>query len=270
MKTDANARAQSASPGIIARLAAIDDGAIIRVAFFALLVGTASVLYVDFRELALSEPPAVLPTLEPILPPAQPTEGDPAGRPMPTITTAPDLLEAPLAITLSAGGELKLTGSIDPGSAQRFADEIAARGEYVKTVVLDSPGGSVMDALEMGALIQEKALATKVVAGNLCASSCPIIFASGAERIASHDAAIGVHQIYAASLGEGAADAVAVAGVAMADAQATTAQITRHLIKSGVDPAMWLHALDTPPDRLYYFSTEEMEALKLVTQFEQN
>lgn len=269
MKTDANARAQSASPGIIARLAAIDDGAIIRAAFFALLIGTASVLYVDFRELALIAPPEVLPTLEPILPPAQP-EGDPAGRPMPSITTAPKILESPLAITLSAGGELKLTGSIDPGSSQRFADEIAARGEYVETVVLDSPGGSVMDALEIGALIQEKALATKVVAGNLCASSCPIIFASGAERIASPDAAIGVHQIYAASLGDGAADAIAVAGIAMSDAQATTARITRHLMISGVDPEMWLHALDTPPDRLYYFSTEEMERLKLVTQVEQN
>ncbi|KKB78979.1 hypothetical protein VW35_10565 [Devosia soli] len=254
---------------MIARLAAIEDGAIIRVAFFALLIGTASVLYVDFREMALTTPPDVLPTLEPILPPANPDGGE-TGQPMPSITTAPDVLESPLAITLAPGGELFLTGTIDPGAAQRFADEIAARGEYVKTVVLDSPGGSVMDALEIGALIQEKALATKVVAGNLCASSCPIIFASGAERIASPDAAIGVHQIYAASLGEGAADAVAVAGVAMADAQSTTAKITRHLIKSGIDPEMWLHALDTPPDRLYYFSEEELRGLKLVTQFLEN
>lgn len=269
MKTEANTRLPSQSPGIVARLAAIDDGAIIRAAFFALLIGTASVLYVDFRELALSEPPAALPTIEPILPPATTDDGD-AGRPMPAITTAPDLLEAPLAITLASGGDLVLTGSIDPGSAERFASEIAARGEYVKTVVLDSPGGSVMDALAIGALIQDKALATKVAAGSLCASSCPIIFASGAERIASPEAAIGVHQIYAASLGDGAADAIAMAGVAMADAQATTARITRHLTKSGVDPALWLHALDTPPDRLYYFSKEEMETLKLVTQFEQN
>ena len=127
-----------------------------------------------------------------------------------------------------------------------------------------------MDALEIGALIQEKGLATEVAAGNLCASSCPIIFASGAERRASPDAAIGLHQIYAASLGEAAADAFAVAGVAMADAQAMTARITRHLTKSGVDPALWLHALDTPPDRLYYLSAEEMQRLQLVTQMIEN
>lgn len=269
MKTEANQRAASASPGIIARLAAIDDGNIIRAAFFALLLGTASVLYIDFRELALNEPAALPPTLMPILPPADPTSGV-EGRPMPHITSSPETLDAPLAIALESGGDLTLTGTIDPGAALRFATEIEQRGEYVKTVVLDSPGGSVMDALEIGALIQEKGLATKVAAGNLCASSCPIIFASGTERLASADSAIGVHQIYAASLGETARDAIAVAGIAMSDAQSTTAEITRHLTKSGVDPALWLHALDTPPDRLYYFSAEEMQRLKLVTQLIEN
>lgn len=269
MKTQANARAQSASPGIIQRLAAIEDGAILRFAFFALLAGTASVLYVDYRELTASEPVLLTPPLQPILPPAQPIEG-PAGHPMPPVTTAPDVLDAPLEITLESSGILRLAGTIDPGSATRFANEIDARGEYVETVSLDSPGGSVMDALEIGGLIHERGLATMVAVGSLCASSCPLIFASGTERMASPDSAIGVHQIYAASLGEGAADALAVAGVAMSDAQSTTATITRHLIEVGVDPALWLHALDTPPDRLYYFSWEEMQRLKLVTQPAQN
>jgi hypothetical protein len=265
MKTGANSRAPSSSPGILARLAAIEDGAILRFAFFALLFGTASVLYVDYGELTAGETGAAAPVLMPILPPADPGSGA-AGRPMPRITSTPEALEGPLEIALEGNGELRLSGTIDPGSATRFTTEIEARGEYVKTVVLDSPGGSVMDALDIGALIQEKGLATKVAAGNLCASSCPLIFASGAERLASAEAAIGVHQIYAASMGEGAADALAVAGVAMADAQSMTARITRHLSASGVDPALWLHALDTPPDRLYYFSEEEMQRLKLVTQ----
>lgn len=265
MKTEANARLPSKSAGLLARLAAIEDGSIIRFAFFALLIGTAGVLYVDFRELTLGAPPALPPSLTPILPPADPASGVP-GRPMPHITSTPEALEAPLEISLESGGNLRLTGTIDPGAARRFAEEIEARGEYVKTIVLDSPGGSVMDALEIGALIQEKGLATEVAAGNLCASSCPIIFASGLERLASPEAAIGLHQIYAAALGGAEAGGLAVAGVAMADAQSMTARITRHLTRSGVDPALWLHALDTPPDRLYYLSAEEMQRLKLVTQ----
>ena len=63
---------------------------------------------------------------------------------------------------------------------------------------------------------------------------------------------------------------LSVAGVAMADAQSVTAEITRHLTLSGVDPALWLHALETPPDRLYYFSPEEMDDLALVTEWLEN
>lgn len=270
MKTEANARAQSrTTSGLVGALAAIEDGAILRFAFFALLAGTISVLYVDYTELTADEGLALQSVPQPILPPALPREGA-DGRPMPAITTAPDILNAPLTIDLAPGGELRLTGTIDPGSASRFAEEIEARGEYVQTVVLDSPGGSVMDALEIGALIHDKALATKVAAGHMCASSCPIIFASGTERIASARSAIGVHQVYAASLGAEAVDALRIAGAAMSDAQKITAEITRHLNQTGVDPAMWLHALETPPDRLYYFSAEEMERLKLVTQLEES
>src|SRR5690606_5337614 len=163
---------------------------ILRFAFFALLAGTASVLYVDFREPMDVAPGAATVAPQPILPPASAPDGE--DRPRPPITTSPDLLDEPLAIDLGAGGVLSLTGTIDPGSASRFAEEIAARGEYVSTVLLDSPGGSVDDALAIGRLILEKGISTSVADGRLCASSCPLIFASGSERIAGKGAAIGV------------------------------------------------------------------------------
>lgn len=40
----------------------------------------------------------------------------------------------------------------------------------------------------------------------------------------------------------------------MADAQLTTARNSRLLIEFDVDPALWLHALDTPRRALYYLS----------------
>jgi len=266
MKTAANARAENVDGPLyrrlLQRLAAIEDGAILRVAFFAMLAGTAAVLYVDFGELTDSEVTSAPAPLQPILPPA--TTGPDTG-PMPNITTAPELLQQPLEINLGSGGQLTLTGTIDPGSATRFASEITARGEYVQTVVLDSPGGSVTDALAMADLIHEQGLTTQVKAGALCASSCPIIFAAGAERLASPDAAIGVHQIYATAMSGDPQNALRAAGAAMSNAQTTTARIITALTRSGVDPALWLHALETPPDRLYYFSVEEMQRLKLVT-----
>ena len=51
----------------------------------------------------------------------------------------------------------------------------------------------------------------------------------------------------------------------MADAQMTTARISRLLIELDVDPALWLHALDTPPRALYYLSAEELRKYRLVT-----
>ena len=252
------------------RVGAVDDGTVMRTAFWALLLGTVSVLFVDFRELTQNQSTALPVPMQPILPPAPALDPEaPAGAgTRPAITTSPEVLEGALAIALRPGGELSLTGTLDVGSAERFASEIAERGEYVQTVVLDSPGGSVVDALAIGSLIHQKGLATKVAAGSLCASSCPIIFASGAERIASPEAAIGVHQIYAAALGGEAQDALRLAGTAMSDAQTTTAQITRHLELTGVDPALWLHALETPPQLLYYFTPEEMVELRLATRLE--
>ncbi|MDB5623601.1 MAG: hypothetical protein JWR39_2164 [Devosia sp.] len=255
----------------LARWAAdLDDGTVMRSAFYALLLGTVSVLFVDFRELTESQGAALAVPMQPILPPARPADPDApaASGTRPAITTSPEVLEGALSIALRPGGELALTGTFDVGSAERFASEIAERGEYVQTVVLDSPGGSVVDALAIGTLIHQEGLATRVAAGSLCASSCPIVFASGAERIASPQAAIGVHQIYAAALGGDAQSALRVAGTAMSDAQSTTAQITRHLSTTGVDPALWLHALETPPQQLYYFTPEEMLALRLATRLD--
>ena len=48
---------------------------------------------------------------------------------------------------LLPGGILQAEGSIDVGAAERFAKEVAARGEYVKAVSLNSPGGSVYAGL---------------------------------------------------------------------------------------------------------------------------
>lgn len=242
-----------------------EDGAILRAAFFAMLSGTLAVLYVDYRELTVAETTGglVAPS-QPVLPAFDPDS--PAIGPSPTVTTDFETLKRPLTVALTAGGVLELTGTIDVGSAARFAVEVAARGEYVKTVALNSPGGSVDDALAIGALIRERGFATSVASGALCASSCPLVFAGGAERLAAEGAAIGVHQIYATVPPGSLTTGPRAAGDAMSDTQKTTAVITRHLAAMGVDPALWLHALETPPDRLYYLAPEELRTLRLVTE----
>ena len=246
--------------------AAFEDGAIIRAAFFGLLTATAAILYLDYSELMSSQPAAANSpeTLTPILPAFDP--GAPDGKPGPAVTTPAETLRRPLSVALVSGGTLQLTGTIDPGAAGRVSAEIAAHGEYIKTVALDSPGGAVAEALAIGKLIHDKGYATSVEAGALCASSCPLVFAAGRERFATAQSAIGVHQIYAAAPAGSLTSRLTAAGNAMSEAQTLTAQISRYLKGMGVADEVWLRALETPPDRLTYFSPDELIRLNLATR----
>jgi hypothetical protein len=253
--------------------ARFEDGELLRAAFFGMLIATVAVLAIDYLELGdrAAAAGAASPVPQaPVLPAVEPGGGD---KPGPAVTTDLRLLTQALAITLVAGGRLELTGTIDQGAADRVAAELAQRGEYVRTVVLDSPGGALEAALANGRLIRDRGLATAVAAGSLCASSCPLVFAAGKERTASPRAAIGVHQFYlidapGSGLSGSAAGAGAV-GEAMETTQKTTAAVSRYLAGMGVDPGLWLYALDTPPDRMHYFSVEELIALKLVTNLKE-
>ena len=251
---------------VVRYFARFDDGELARWIFRGMLLGAIGVLALDLRDLSSENgwwaPEAALPAApsDPILPPVVQTDAPlPSGDPRRFVTTDEALLGRPMTFTLRSGGVLAAEGSIDPGSAARFAAEIEARGEYVKTVSLNSPGGALDDAMAMAKLLRGKGIATEVADGAICASSCPLFFAGGPTRTAGPKAAVGVHQFYAAS------QTATAPAQAMSDAQATTARISRHLIDMGIDPSLWLHALDTPPQALYYFSPEELAKYRLVT-----
>lgn len=239
----------------------VDDGLLMRGAFFGLLAAAGAFLFVDLREMSLAN--AALPghdpmtTDAPVLPPAL-TDGVPQAPPVEP-ESSPEALRQPMRFELTTGGVLKAHGSIDLGAADRFAEEIAARGEYVKVVSLNSPGGSVDDALAMSKLIREKGLNTQVATRALCASSCPLVFAGGVAREAAENAILGVHQVFNAGQNRPSPEQ------AMSEAQTTTARIARHLEEMGIGDGLWINALETPPDRLYYLTPEEMTEFKLVT-----
>ena len=233
------------------------DDAVMRWLFRGLVAATVAVVALDYAELSTvleqrSAAPAVMPTAEPLPPSKRTSKTAPDGP-----KGAPDArLRERMTFELSAGGRLMAVGAITPGTSKLFADEIEKRGSYIKTVVLMSPGGSVQDALEMGRLIRVKGFATEIEAGAYCASSCPLVFAGGVQRIAGKGAAIGVHQV-------SAHDEAASGG--MAGAQKVSAICQKYLREMGVDLGVWVHAMETPKEQLYYFKAEELLALKLAT-----
>jgi hypothetical protein len=197
--------------------------------------------------------PSIVPAiLAPLLP-----GGDKRLTPLPQPDGA---MARPMTFELVGSGKLIATGTITPGMSETFAAEVGKRGDYIKTVVLNSPGGSVTDALAMGRLVREKKFATEVEAGNYCASSCPLVFAGGVERRAGAGAAIGVHQVAAVgSPGNGPPrDEMDVA-------QRISAQCQRYLGDMGINLQVWVHAMETPHDKLFVFKPDELKSLNLVT-----
>lgn len=251
---------------VLRYLARFDDGEVVRWAFRGLLVGTIAVLALDVYDLAQRDLSAAsadagpLAAPEPLLPPAVVTDGPPAGEdPRRFVTGDDETLRRPMQFVLEGSGLLRAEGTIVPGTAARLATELEARGEYVRTVAFNSPGGALDDAIAIADLLRQRDVATIVEAGALCASSCPLAFAGGTVRNIDPEAAVGVHQFYAAT------ETKLAPAQVMADAQMTTARIARHLAGMGVDAGLWLHALDTPPRALYYLGADEQARYRLVT-----
>ncbi len=107
-------------------------------------------------------------------------------------------------------------GAIVPGTAHSFRAFLARLDRRRRPILIQSGGGSIEDALEMGRLIRANGLAVAVArtvlapgapndpahaaAGSAlgyrayCFSACTIVLAAGVERYASPFAAVGVHQ----------------------------------------------------------------------------
>ncbi|MBY8916281.1 ATP-dependent Clp protease proteolytic subunit [Nitratireductor sp. L1-7-SE] len=250
------------------RPAAALDGSVLRAALFGAVIGTAVVAGMELRELAdrhgglqtglhktLEHATQLLPhsnsqtDTHPLW--RQPAEGaKEVSRPTPEANS--------LSMTASRTGVLALKGMIQPGSAGRLRDALESSASPITTIALDSPGGSLNEAMAMARLIRQRGLSTSVEAGAACASSCPLVLAGGRERHVEPGATIALHQFYSPG-------SLSDPQQALSDAQLVTARISRHLDEMGVDPALWLHALDTPPRTLYRLTPAQMRAYRLTT-----
>ena len=238
------------------------DDSVLRWLYRGLVIATVGVLVVD-----ISDPDGAVATKTTASPSSErPTElslpSAPSWKNRPGTSPAPRTdarMRQPMTFDLAADGRLLAFGTIVPGSAEAFRAEIDKRGSYVKTVVLRSPGGSVTDSLAMGRLIRERKFATEVEGGHYCASSCPLVFAGGTERRVGRKAAVGVHQV-------AAAESERLSGPAgMESGQKISAACQKHLRDLGIDLGVWIRAMETPNDEIYYFKPDELLSLRLAT-----
>lgn len=182
--------------------------------------------------------------------------GDPGQR------EARPVLEFGPRLTFRETGErMEVEGEIAPGDAARLR-EILARSGPPRLVTLNSPGGSVSEALDIGRQLRDAGVSTHVDVSAVCLSACPYIFAGGTERAAPSGARIGVHQHY---FGE---STVLPAFLAVEDVQRGQGLVMAYLDEMGVDPLIMTHALTTPPDEIYILIGEELDRYALRTSAE--
>lgn len=158
-----------------------------------------------------------------------------------------------LVLTQEDGSTYRLEGSISAGDAPRLIDLIDAANPRPETLILQSPGGSVSDALDLGRHLRTLGVTTQMLAGEFCLSACPYLLAAGTTRSIDKDASVGVHQHY---FGE---NTFLPATFAVEDIQRGQGEVMVYLDKMGIDPLVMQHALSTPPDEIYVLLPSELE-----------
>jgi hypothetical protein len=132
-------------------------------------------------------------------------------------------------------------------------------------VILDSSGGNVAAALELGTQFRQHNWNTTVgldypLAGQwrtaTCASACVYLFAGGPDRLVLKDNVLGVHQFT-----DGATLRMNVA-----QAQYLTASISAYLIQMGVSANLQTVAGLTPPNGLTPLTIQDAVVLGLATK----
>jgi hypothetical protein len=264
--------------GIAEQLRALPDGTLMKHGFYGLVVLSAVMIGMDYRELVNAEAtdPLALPALSPVemarpghdshirpyLPASRPVAPDDGARRLGGRPREEREAE-PMRFRLGTHGSAFAEGTITEETADALADFLASdRAANVTEIVLHSPGGSVGDATRMAHMIRDAGLNTRILADGYCASSCPLVFAGGVERIADATAWIGVHQAFALDSAFGSlADG-------MEQAQMVGADVQDLLDGFGVDPLVWTRAMSTPKEKLYLFTPEELLELKLATAVE--
>ncbi|MDW9735742.1 hypothetical protein GOC00_08505 [Sinorhizobium meliloti] len=174
----------------------------------------------------------------------------------------------------NATSKIIVTGSIERGDAQRFKDywDENAYDSFRFIVSLDSPGGSLVDGIEIGQFIRKNGAHTEVrrYSGEIpgryreelssaeCYSACALAFMGGVEREVADDGKIGFHQFYGGSSSS--------ATEAMENTQYISAYLAGYLRDMGAKPELFELLSGTSPGDMFIPNSAQIAALNIVPQ----
>jgi hypothetical protein len=146
-----------------------------------------------------------------------------------------------------------LSGEIRPGDERRFF-ELAVKATRDTLVSLDSTGGHLKTALEIGRTVALRKMNTRVT-NTECISACALIWLAGAERYLNNGERLGFHSAYSRGKrpNERQIDAV---GNALVGAYIRQLELPANVVQL---------AVESPPDRVTWVTIRNAADFGLVT-----
>lgn len=155
---------------------------------------------------------------------------------------------------------LHMHGKIAQGDANRFSAYLETLDYPPDIVAVNSTGGIVDEALQIGRILRKQEFNTHLSAREICLSACPYILAGGIERHVSREGIVGLHQHYYETPG------FMPVFLAVENIQRGQGRTMAHLIEMGIDPGVMIHSLTTPPNDIYVLVEDELIESKMATK----
>ena len=147
---------------------------------------------------------------------------------------------------MPGGNEVEINGSFSAAVAPALAS-VLKQEPRVRTVRLESPGGSIQSALAVATIMRDHGMDTYV--GRSCMSACTLAYLGGHQRSLGPAARLGFHQASAAGVAPDRLDPM----------------LRQAYAQSGVPPGFIDHVLRTPPDSIWFPDRDELKAAGFIT-----
>jgi hypothetical protein len=146
-------------------------------------------------------------------------------------------------------------GEIEKGDADLIANAIKANRRTLRGLILNSPGGSVVEAAHLVDLVRGQDFDTGVAPQGVCASACFIVWAAGKNRYVYADSRIGIHSANSiVNLDTGQRGENGVSAWA-------TMITARAYFLLGVPMYLIGTMVVTPPESMYYLTDADKQAM---------
>lgn len=169
-----------------------------------------------------------------------------------SIAIGRDPLGPEAIMSVNAGRDtITISGMLTAGLADRF-ESLLHDMPQAKTVMLESEGGRIYEALRMAKVIRGRGLDTRVERN--CESACTFLLLAGKDRSAHRFAQIGFHQ-------------PDFPGISDRERTTIIADNRADYVTAGIEPGFLAEAMATPPEEMWYPTHEVLvEAGALTAQ----